>query len=61
VTLIPERFAAALTRLINDPHLRRTLGTAGQKRLLERYSYDVYQQNLYTLYDELETGGSTKM
>jgi glycosyltransferase involved in cell wall biosynthesis len=56
----PESFAAALTRLINDPLLRTTLGIAGQKRVLETYSYAAYQQNLYALYEELETSGSTK-
>jgi glycosyltransferase involved in cell wall biosynthesis len=56
----PETFAAALTRLINDPHLRITLGRAGQKRVQETYSYEAYKQNLCRLYGELETHGSTK-
>ena len=56
----PGTFAAALTRLINDPHLRQTLGAAGQKRVQETYSYEAYKHNLCTLYSELETGSSSK-
>jgi glycosyltransferase involved in cell wall biosynthesis len=56
----PEPFATALIRLINDPLLRTTLGIAGQKRVLETYSYAAYRQTLYALYGELEMDSATK-
>jgi glycosyltransferase involved in cell wall biosynthesis len=34
----PQAFAAAIRRLIEDPALRRELGSAGRRRVVERFS-----------------------
>jgi hypothetical protein len=36
----PEAAAAALTRLVADPDLRRRMGAAGRRRVLERFTWE---------------------
>ena len=54
--LVPYRdtaaLAAALVRLARDPGLRRRLGEAGRRRLLERFTLDAVADAYYELYRE---------
>jgi glycosyltransferase involved in cell wall biosynthesis len=49
----PEAFAAALTRLLLDPHMRRRLGEAGLRLVSDRYDYSNFRQTLWAAYDLL--------
>ncbi len=49
--------AAALTRLVNDPDLRRRLGEAGSARVCERYSQQSVREKTLTMYSELLANG----
>ena len=41
-----DEAARAFTRLLDDPALRRSMGTAGRRRAIEEYSYDGLAQRL---------------
>jgi len=41
-----DEAARAFTRLLDDPVLRRSMGTAGRRRAIEEYSYDGLAQRL---------------
>jgi len=45
----------ALTRLVDDPELRRDLSEKGRAVAQRRYGLDVYAERLKTLYDRLAT------
>jgi glycosyltransferase involved in cell wall biosynthesis len=45
-----DALAAALSRLINDPDLRRRLGTAGRRRVVEHFSAEKRIDRLEALY-----------
>ena len=42
----PERVATALERLLEDPALRRDMGTAARRRAVDEFSYDVLAPRL---------------
>jgi glycosyltransferase involved in cell wall biosynthesis len=46
----PDAFAAALTRLIEDPDLRERLGTAARRRVVEHFSTEKRIDKLEALY-----------
>ena len=46
----PDALAAALARLIDDPDLRKRLGTAGRKRVIEHFSTERRIDRLEELY-----------
>ncbi len=46
-----EAFAAALTRLIRDPQLRRKLGTAAEQRVREHFDYRTSIGQLVSLFE----------
>jgi glycosyltransferase involved in cell wall biosynthesis len=52
----PEAFAAALTRLLLDPALRRRLGEAGMGLLADGHHYSNFRQKLSAAYDLLGSG-----
>ena len=53
----PEAFAAALTRLLLDPHLRRRLGERGAGLISAGHAYSNFRQRLAAAYDLLGLGG----
>lgn len=48
-----EAIAGAITRLIEDPALRRRMGEAGRKRVEECFTTDRLVANMTRLYEEL--------
>lgn len=46
----PERLADALTQLLGDPDLCRSLGSAARKRVEERFDLPVFREQLLALY-----------
>jgi hypothetical protein len=52
-----EAFAAALTRLLLDPHLRRRLGESGLHLISDGHTYSDFRDRLSTAYDLLGLGG----
>jgi L-malate glycosyltransferase len=51
--LDPEAIAAILTRLVDDPHLRRRLGEAGRERVSRDFLIGRYVQEFQDAYDDL--------
>jgi glycosyltransferase involved in cell wall biosynthesis len=55
--LVPPRdplaLAKAITRLLNDPELRRQMGQAGQKRVIEHFSVERMVEQTQNLYEHL--------
>jgi len=49
----PEAMAAALTRLIDNPDLRKRLGTAARQRVVEHFSTEKRIEKLEALYREV--------
>ncbi|NIP81683.1 MAG: glycosyltransferase, partial [Gemmatimonadetes bacterium] len=45
--------AAAITRLLDDPHLGRRLGEAGRRHVEARFSWDAVLDRLLAVYDRL--------
>jgi spore coat protein SA len=52
----PVALAAALDRLIQDPELRRRMGRAGRKRVLDLFSWDKVAESLGNEYEALIRG-----
>ena len=48
----PDALAAAVTRLLADPALRRRLGEAGHRTVVERFSIDAQVRQVEAVYDE---------
>lgn len=46
----PKELAAAITRLLGDPALRRRMGDAGRKRVEEKFSWDTIAAQTKELY-----------
>ena len=55
VAPVPEAFARGMLCLIQNVHLRTSLGKAGQKLIEENFSYSAFCDRLNSLYDWLET------
>jgi MMP alpha-(1->4)-mannosyltransferase len=49
----PTALAAAIRRLLDDPPLRRRLGAAGRRRVLERYTWRRTAQRTARWYEEM--------
>jgi glycosyltransferase involved in cell wall biosynthesis len=49
----PETIAAAILRLLRDPALARTLGSAGRALVAERYRWEDVARRIEGLYDGL--------
>lgn len=49
----PDAYARALDRLLNDPVLRRTLGSEGRNRVRVRFAQDRLIAEIRALYEEL--------
>jgi glycosyltransferase involved in cell wall biosynthesis len=52
---IPDAFATAMLRLIDDKDLRFRLGRAAKQLVQAQYTYRIFHQNLNALYDWLAT------
>lgn len=52
----PEAFAAGLTRLLLDPHLRCRFGDVGLRLVSDRYDYSNFRKTLWAAYDLLGLG-----
>ena len=50
----PDRFAAAMLDLIENPALRERIGRAGQRLIQEKYTYTDFRERVNGLYDWLE-------
>lgn len=48
-----EAIASALVRLVTNPDLRRQMGTAGRKRVLERYDWRASVESMLQIYRSL--------
>jgi glycosyltransferase involved in cell wall biosynthesis len=48
-----EQIKQAITMLKDSPELRKRLGTNGRKAFLKKYNWDIMEQRLYTVYDNL--------
>jgi glycosyltransferase involved in cell wall biosynthesis len=55
----PETIAAAILRLLRDPALARTLGSAGRALVAERYRWEDVARRIEGLYDGLLRAGAT--
>ena len=55
----PETLAQALTRLIRDPALRRSLGETASRHARDRFSFERMAQQYEELYHRLLAGDST--
>jgi glycosyltransferase involved in cell wall biosynthesis len=54
----PQRLAAAIVRLAGDAELRKRFGTAGKRRIAEKFSIDKTISSYEALYRILFAGGS---
>jgi glycosyltransferase involved in cell wall biosynthesis len=48
-----EQIKEAIIMLRDRPELRKRLGTNGRKAFLEKYNWNIMEQRLYTVYDNL--------
>lgn len=55
----PEEWQVAIEKLVLDPDLRRSMGEAGRKRVIERYSVDVTYRKMAQALDTLLGNGSS--
>ena len=46
-------YAKALEKLADDPELREKLGNAGRERVLAKFTYDIFCNNLRKMLEEL--------
>ena len=46
-------YAEALTKLADNEKLRKQLGENARKRVMENFTYDIFQENLMKLIGEL--------
>jgi glycosyltransferase involved in cell wall biosynthesis len=48
-----EQIKEAIITLRDNPELRKRLGTNGRKAFLEKYNWNIMEQKLYKIYDDL--------
>jgi glycosyltransferase involved in cell wall biosynthesis len=48
-----DQIRSAITRLRDDPQLRKRLGSNGRKAFLEKYNWGIMEKKLYDVYDYL--------
>jgi glycosyltransferase involved in cell wall biosynthesis len=48
-----DQIRSAITRLRDDPELRKRLGNNGRKAFLEKYNWGIMEKKLYDVYDYL--------
>jgi glycosyltransferase involved in cell wall biosynthesis len=48
-----EHIKEAIIMLRDNPDLRKRLGTNGRKAFLEKYNWNIMEERLYTVYDNL--------
>lgn len=51
---IPERFASAMMRLVEDPVLRESLGGRGKHLVEERYSFGEFRKKVFSIFHSIE-------
>ncbi|XP_077159098.1 alpha-1,3/1,6-mannosyltransferase ALG2 [Paroedura picta] len=44
---LPNQFAEAMEKFVRDPALKRTMGTAGKARFIEKFSSEAFSEKLY--------------
>jgi glycosyltransferase involved in cell wall biosynthesis len=49
----PTSLAQAITRLLDDPDLRRRMGQAGRERVIEHFSVERMVERTQNLYEQL--------
>jgi len=47
----PEQIAEKIKILFNDEELRRKMGEAGRKKFLEKYTLEIFEQNMKKVFD----------
>ena len=48
-----EQIKSAITRIRDDPELRKKLGSNGRKAYLEKYNWGIMERKLYNVYEKL--------
>jgi glycosyltransferase involved in cell wall biosynthesis len=48
-----DQIRSAITRLRDDPNLRKRLGNNGRKAFLQKYNWGIMEKKLYDVYDNL--------
>lgn len=48
-----DQIKSAITRLRDDPELRKRLGNNGRKAYLEKYNWSIMERKLYVVYEDL--------
>jgi glycosyltransferase involved in cell wall biosynthesis len=48
-----DQIRSAITRLRDDPELRKRLGSNGRKAFLQKYNWGIMEKRLYDVYDNL--------
>lgn len=49
----PEQIAEKIQLLIDNPELRKSMGEAGRKKYLEKYTIDKFEQNLKEVFEDI--------
>lgn len=49
----PIQLADKIEVLINNPDLRKQMGEAGRKKFLEKYTLEVFEQNMKNVFDDI--------
>lgn len=44
---LPAQFSEAMEKFVKDPSLKKTMGTAGRTRVLEKFSSEAFSEKLY--------------
>ncbi|MGI6523827.1 MAG: glycosyltransferase family 4 protein [Bdellovibrionota bacterium] len=51
----PDSYAQGLKKLISDPDLRHKIGNAAHELAEERYTFEIFQRDLNSLYDRIDS------
>jgi len=49
----PIELADKIEVLINNPDLRKQMGEAGRKKFFEKYTLEVFEQNMKNVFDDI--------